>query len=168
MSQRVIEELQMGQQILREEVRQLRTQLDLVMQLLTKKESSQSPYQQPVHLTPQMQPLGVTSPPQQQFPRQQEAPRSSRPKQPRVIDPIPISYSQMLQRLLPLKLVKLRNMPPLPRKRLASYDPNAYCEFHSGGIGHDVEDCMGLKHKIQDLIDNGQLTFEGGVPLVNG
>lgn len=73
----------------------------------------------------------------------------------------------MLQRLLQLKLVNLRNMPRSERCP-ADYDPNAQCVFHSGGIGHEVENCLALKHKIQDLIDNKQLTFEGGAPLVNG
>lgn len=59
-------------------------------------------------------------------------------------------------------------MPAPPKRHPANYDPNARCEFHSGGIGHDMENCLALKYNVQDLIDNKQLTFEGGAPLVNG
>lgn len=159
MSQRVIEELQMGQQILREEVRQLRTQLDLVMQLLTRREGSRPSYQPPMYSVPQTIPSRET-PPQQ--------PRRRHQKQKRKFDPIPLSYSQLLQRLLQSKVINLRNMPPLPKRPPADYNPSTYCEFHSGGIGHGVEDCLALKHKVQDLIDKKQLIFRGGIPLVNG
>lgn len=167
MSQREIEELRMGQQVLREEVRQLRTQLDLVMQLLTRRESSQPPYHQQLYLSPQMPPSWVTSPQQQRkrqqqkLPRQQRAPRND---QPRMFDPIPFPYSHMLQHLLPLKLFNLRNMPSHPEKIHADYNPNDRCDFHYGGIGLEVENFLALKHKIQYLIDNKQLTFEGGHP----
>lgn len=159
MSQRVIEELQMGQQILREEVRQLRTQLDLVMQLLTRREGSQPSSQPQLYSAPQTLPSRVT-PPQQ--------PRRYRQGKKRKFDPIPLSYSQLLQLLLPTRLIHLRNMPSLPKKAPADYNPSTFCEFHSGGIGHGVEDCLALKHKVQDLIDEKQLTFGGGIPVVNG
>lgn len=76
-----------------------------------------------------------------------------------MIDPTPISYSQLLQHLLQLKLVTLRNLPPTPDKLPANYNANARCEFHSKGIGHDVENCMALKYKVQDLIDSKATQF---------
>lgn len=58
-----------------------------------------------------------------------------------------------------LKLVTLRNLPPLPEKLPVGYNANARCEFHSGGIGHDVENYLALKYKVQDLIDTKAIEF---------
>ncbi|GLT49720.1 hypothetical protein SLA2020_232580 [Shorea laevis] len=43
--------------------------------------------------------------------------------------------------------------PPFP----TWYNPQARCEYHSGGVGHDLENCLALKHRIQDLIDAKEL-----------
>ncbi|GKV13696.1 hypothetical protein SLEP1_g24682 [Rubroshorea leprosula] len=40
---------------------------------------------------------------------------------------------------------------------LAWYNPQARCEYHSGGVGHDLENCLALKHRVQDLIDAKEL-----------
>lgn len=79
-----------------------------------------------------------------------------------MFDPIPMPYSQLLQHLLQLKLVTLRNLPPTPDKLPANYNANSRCEFHSGGVGHDVENCMALKYKVQDLIDSKAIQFTLG------
>lgn len=42
-------------------------------------------------------------------------------------------------------------MPPKPVKDISNYDPNAYCEFHIGAPGHSTENCIALKHHVQDL-----------------
>ena len=47
----------------------------------------------------------------------------------------------------------------MPDKLPANYNANARCEFHSGGVGHDVENCMALKYKVQDLIDSKAIQF---------
>lgn len=41
------------------------------------------------------------------------------------------------------------------------FDPNATCEFHFGAVGHSLENCKVLKHRVQDLLDHGILEFEG-------
>ncbi|KAK4721901.1 hypothetical protein R3W88_012134 [Solanum pinnatisectum] len=33
------------------------------------------------------------------------------------------------------------------------YRPDQRCAYHSNNVGHDTEDCINLKHEIQDLID---------------
>src|ERR1044072_839106 len=43
----------------------------------------------------------------------------------------------------------------LPR----DFDENARCDFHSGAPCHDTENCMALKHKVQDLLDEGIILF---------
>lgn len=76
-----------------------------------------------------------------------------------MFDPLPMIYSQVLQHLLQLKLVNLRGMPPPPERLPAGYNPNARCEFHYGGIGHDVENCWALKYKVQELLDSKAIQF---------
>jgi hypothetical protein len=40
-------------------------------------------------------------------------------------------------------------------------------EFHFGRLGHSLEDCHALKHKVQDLVDHGILRInEGSTPSV--
>uniref|UniRef100_A0A2N9GWU2 Reverse transcriptase domain-containing protein n=1 Tax=Fagus sylvatica TaxID=28930 RepID=A0A2N9GWU2_FAGSY len=41
------------------------------------------------------------------------------------------------------------------------FNPNSTCDFHFGEVGHTVENCNQLKHRVQDLIDHGVLKFEG-------
>lgn len=50
-------------------------------------------------------------------------------------------------------------MPPPPERLAASYDVNARCEYHSGGVGHNTERCFSLKNKVQDLIDFKAIQF---------
>lgn len=93
---------------------------------------------------------------QQQPPQNYQQPRrnNNQPRQVRVFDPIPISYSQLLQHLLQLKLVSLRNMSAPPEKLPAGYNANARCEYHSGGVGHDIGNCLALKYQVQALLDS--------------
>ncbi|XP_050889212.1 uncharacterized protein LOC127094416 [Lathyrus oleraceus] len=59
-------------------------------------------------------------------------------------------------------------MPP-PFERLpAGYNSNARREFHSSGIGHDMENCWALKYKVQELLDSKaiQLTPENGPNVI--
>lgn len=70
-----------------------------------------------------------------------------------------MSYSQVLQHLLQLKLVNLRDIPPPPERLHAGYNPNTRCEFHSGDIGHDMENCWALKYKVQELLDSKAIQF---------
>ncbi|GKV17074.1 hypothetical protein SLEP1_g27625 [Rubroshorea leprosula] len=51
----------------------------------------------------------------------------------------------------PIPMVPLN--PPFP----TGYNPQARCEYHSGGVGHDLENCLALKHRIQDLIEAKEL-----------
>lgn len=70
-----------------------------------------------------------------------------------------MTYAQLFNHLRHINLIELRNWTvpdPLP----ASHDPNARCVFHSGGVGHDIENCWAFKHKVQDLIDNETIEFK--------
>ncbi|XP_058758595.1 uncharacterized protein LOC131631841 [Vicia villosa] len=88
----------------------------------------------------------------------QQGPQMPR-RPPRRIDPIPMTYSQLLSHLLKDSLVQLREFKPPPIPIPQGYDLNARCEYHSGTSGHSTEDCNILKHKVQDLIDSKVMSF---------
>ena len=74
--------------------------------------------------------------------------------------PIPILYSDLLPYLLDNEMVVIRPskipQPPFPR----GYNPNVTCAYHGGVLGHSIEHCITLKHKVQSLIDASWLRFE--------
>ena len=75
-------------------------------------------------------------------------------------DPIPVTYTELFPKLVkmghikPVQLAPLR--PPFPRW----YNAHTQCDYHGGNPGHPVEDCTALKHKVQDLINDGKLKFD--------
>ena len=50
---------------------------------------------------------------------------------------------------------------------LRFYRTNQKCGYHSNSIRLDAEDCINLKHKIQDLIDNKVVSLQTVAPNVN-
>ncbi|XP_058732769.1 uncharacterized protein LOC131604341 [Vicia villosa] len=109
------------------------------------------PYDQSVKYAPQ----------QQQRYRQNRRPQGGqnlrRPR--KVYEPIPIPHSQLLSHLLRNSLVELKELGPPPFLYPEGYDPNAYCEFHSGAPGHSIEDCNVFKGTVQNLIDSKAINF---------
>ncbi|XP_071933107.1 uncharacterized protein [Coffea arabica] len=52
----------------------------------------------------------------------------------------------------------------------AWYNPQAICAYHSGALGHATFDCKALKHKIQDMVEAGEIVIrkrEAQGPNVN-
>ena len=47
------------------------------------------------------------------------------------------------------------------------YRLNQRCAYHSKSVGHDTKDCINLKHKIQDLIDQEVVNLQIAGPNVN-
>ncbi|KAK4714504.1 hypothetical protein R3W88_020411 [Solanum pinnatisectum] len=47
------------------------------------------------------------------------------------------------------------------------YRPDQRCAYHSNSVGHDTEDYINLKHKIQDLIDKKVVSLQTVTPDVN-
>ncbi|XP_049382777.1 uncharacterized protein LOC125847126 [Solanum stenotomum] len=47
------------------------------------------------------------------------------------------------------------------------FDSSKRCAYHSGVVGHDTEDCYGLKNKIEALIKEGAIQLTGPQPNVN-
>lgn len=56
------------------------------------------------------------------------------------------------------QLIALKKVAVIPPRPLSNplpkwHNPTARCEFRSGGIGHDTDNCYNLMHRVQDLID---------------
>ncbi|GKV15498.1 hypothetical protein SLEP1_g26285 [Rubroshorea leprosula] len=85
---------------------------------------------------------------------------TSRPQQEkkrRYFDKLPTSYTEVFRQLIAARLVTPVPMVPLNPPFPIWYNPQARCEYHSGGVGHDLENCLALKHRVQDLIDAKEL-----------
>ncbi|XP_058741110.1 uncharacterized protein LOC131613458 [Vicia villosa] len=70
-----------------------------------------------------------------------------------------MSLNQAWQHLLKAKLLA-PVAPPNINTSSPRYDPNARCAYHSDCVGHDTNNCWTLKHKIQDMIDAGEIEFD--------
>ena len=51
-------------------------------------------------------------------------------------------------------------MAPLRSPFSRWYNVHTRCDYHAGNPGHSIENCTALKHKVQDLINDGKLKFE--------
>ncbi|KAI8560180.1 hypothetical protein RHMOL_Rhmol04G0236200 [Rhododendron molle] len=84
-------------------------------------------------------------------------PQPSCKTQPRIFSRFPIPLSSVYEKLLEANLIEPLPPTPPPRKPPASHNPNAYCAFHQY-TGHSTNNCFRLRHKVQDLIDNGTIS----------
>ncbi|RDX76842.1 hypothetical protein CR513_43138, partial [Mucuna pruriens] len=80
---------------------------------------------------------------------------------------IPMTYMTFLPLLLRSNLIAISSLKSMEPPYLKSYDLNEKCNSHGGAIGHPIEKCWELKHKVQDLIDGGWLGFRENEPNVN-
>ncbi|XP_050877043.1 uncharacterized protein LOC127080791 [Lathyrus oleraceus] len=85
----------------------------------------------------------------------------------RRFDTVLMPYSHILPYLLRGSLVQLRELGPPPTVLTPGYDANAHCEFHSGALGHLIENYKALNYKVQDLIDSKEIMFSPKGPNVN-
>ena len=67
--------------------------------------------------------------------------------------------SQVLQRLLEVQLIVLRDPPQRLNTAALGYNPNARCAYHSNCHEHDTDVCWTLRNKIQDLVKETTLEF---------
>ena len=77
-----------------------------------------------------------------------------------MFDPLPMSHSQLSQHLVKASLVEIRPLDlqigePLPR-----YGANARCEYHANSLRNTIEKCWAFKHKVHDLLDSQDITFD--------
>src|ERR1044072_4485934 len=104
---------------------------------------------------------------QSQNSQNQIVPRNNLERRNAPLDPIPVTYSQLLPYLVQSSLVVPKFLNP-PKSFLPGYDFNARCGYHAGTVGHSTEDCNAYKAKVQQLIDQKYLTLQGGNLFVNG
>ena len=75
------------------------------------------------------------------------------------MDPIPVTYTELLPKLLAKQLVALSCVLPLKPPFPKSYNPNVHCDYHFGNPGHSTEDCLSLK-QVQTLIEAEKINFK--------
>ncbi|KAK4722115.1 hypothetical protein R3W88_012348 [Solanum pinnatisectum] len=93
------------------------------------------------------------------------APQNPHPIQPDYQAPSP--YYPNYQAPLP-NYLNSQSIRPKPVDTSSKfYRVDQRCEYHSNSVGHDTEDCVNLKHKIQDLIDQRVVTLQTTTPSVN-
>ncbi|KAK2389917.1 hypothetical protein QL285_063474 [Trifolium repens] len=165
-SPKVVEELRRSQELLREEVNGLKTQMSLIIQILLNGKDNSSSCPPRAYPTPQT-PRPWVIPPHQQQPRQQ-APQpfnnQNRAQKRFQFDSIPMSYAEWLPTLIEKNLVQTRGPPPVPEKLPWWYKPDLSCVFHQGAPGHDIERCLVLKSEVQRLIKDNILSFKDQNP----
>ncbi|KAF1869678.1 hypothetical protein Lal_00017253 [Lupinus albus] len=68
-------------------------------------------------------------------------------------------------------LMGQRIIAPIPGKIPENpgswFDPNVSCAYHSGTIGHSIENCRSFKFKVQHLVDSKWLNFKQSMPNVS-
>ena len=74
-------------------------------------------------------------------------------------DPIPITYTKLLPKLIDSGFIEPVYLAPLKHPFPKWYDIDAQCDYHAGIPGHSIENCNAL-NKVQDLIKLGKLKFE--------
>lgn len=85
-------------------------------------------------------------------------------KKKRKFTPLPYSYKYVINYLVNKGLLQLLKSRPPPNPLPPGYDATKHCQFHQT-LGHPVDKCFILKHDIQDLIDERNVSF--GPPLNN-
>jgi hypothetical protein len=95
---------------------------------------------------------------QPQFQQNQQQPRQRTSR--KQIDPIPMTYAELLPKLLERNLVYTKAPLPMPAKLSARYRPDLFCAFHQGAPGHDIEHCCALQKIVQKLIQKNLIPFE--------
>ncbi|XP_020222728.1 uncharacterized protein LOC109805146 [Cajanus cajan] len=114
-------------------------------------------YNPPIPQTPTM-PTHQTNP--SQIPQHNMSNSQKRNNQERNLVPIPMTYTELLQHLVRNSLVTSKPLKPIQPPYPKSFDPKAKCDYHAGVVGHFTEKGWALKYKVQDLIDEGLLSFK--------
>ncbi|KAK4733568.1 hypothetical protein R3W88_007829 [Solanum pinnatisectum] len=84
----------------------------------------------------------------------------------RIFTPLVESRTKLFKRLNPAGYIHSVG-PKQVDTSSRFYRLDQRCAYHSNSIGHDTEDCINLKHKIQDLIDQKVVSLQTVEPNVN-
>uniref|UniRef100_A0A2N9FIS6 Reverse transcriptase/retrotransposon-derived protein RNase H-like domain-containing protein n=1 Tax=Fagus sylvatica TaxID=28930 RepID=A0A2N9FIS6_FAGSY len=82
-------------------------------------------------------------------------------KEPRQFTPLPMPMTELYPILIEKNLISPTILRPYNGAQRKDFNQNLTCDFHFGEVGHAIENCNHLRHRIQDLIDHGILKFEG-------
>ncbi|KAK4728995.1 hypothetical protein R3W88_021983 [Solanum pinnatisectum] len=104
-------------------------------------------------------------PPPQQGNHDPPRPRFEK-KPARVFTPLVESRAKLFERLTAAGYIHPVGPKPVDTSS-RFYRPDQRCAYHSNSVGHDTEDCINLKHKIQDLIDQKVVSSAYDSPNVN-
>ncbi|XP_077251770.1 uncharacterized protein LOC143890994 [Tasmannia lanceolata] len=78
----------------------------------------------------------------------------------RQFDPLPYPLPMILKKLVRDKKIKLPDLKPVPNPLPPYWRLDQHCEYHRNS-GHLTENCLALKHAIQNLIDKDELSIKG-------
>jgi hypothetical protein len=82
-------------------------------------------------------------------------------KEPRQFTPLPMPLTELYPILIKKNLISPTIPRPYNGPQRRDFNQSLTCDFHFGEVGHAIENCNHLRHRIQDLIDHGILKFEG-------
>ncbi|XP_045822052.1 uncharacterized protein LOC123914933 [Trifolium pratense] len=82
------------------------------------------------------------------------------------LDRVPVPYGQILPYMLQKGMIELKQLPPVVPPYPAHFKSDVKCDYHSGALGHTIENCKAFKYKVQELIDQKLLTFKEEGPNV--
>ena len=66
-------------------------------------------------------------------------------------DPIPVTYTELLPRVLERQLIALSHIPPIKPPFPKWYNLNVYYDYHAEKLGHSIEDCNSLNTRCKHL-----------------
>ncbi|KAK4733993.1 hypothetical protein R3W88_008254 [Solanum pinnatisectum] len=123
------------------------------------------------HSYPRYQALRPNTPNYRQMPPPQQGnynpPRPRFKKKPaRIFTPLVESRTKLFERLNAAGYIHPVGPKPVDTSS-KFYRPDQRCAYHSNNVGHDTEDCINLKHKIEDLIDQKVVSLQTVEPNVN-
>ena len=75
-------------------------------------------------------------------------------------DPFPITYAELLSKLIDRGFIVPVHLIPLKPPFLRWYNGNVRCDYYAGNPGHSTKNCNALRHMVRDLIKDGKLKFE--------
>ena len=70
-------------------------------------------------------------------------------------NPIPMTYTKLYSKLIQGGMLVPMSIPPIRPPYPRWYNKNASCDYHSGNMGHFLEDCTALKWRSVNLSRKG-------------
>ncbi|KAK4731212.1 hypothetical protein R3W88_024200 [Solanum pinnatisectum] len=90
---------------------------------------------------------------------QEKIPSLNFRKSPKVFTPLRESQIQLYERLRAMGMLHpIEGRPAIHLGKF--YRADHKCAYHSGDVGHDIENCSTLKHKIQNMINKNLINID--------